>query len=75
MSSEKIEIKNKILKENKELFGMLERLDRNGHTNKIRMNFTIDKEVSKNFRDYCKDKGFSMSRLIEKKMLDIISNT
>ena len=50
----------------------LEELDRTGKLNKInykeRVNFTIDSDVLREFRNYCKEHGFSMSALIEKFM-------
>ena len=35
---------------------------------KKRMNFTIDREISKQFREYCEKNGKTMSELIEKYM-------
>ncbi|MBU1321521.1 MAG: hypothetical protein KKF46_04120 [Nanoarchaeota archaeon] len=50
----------------------LEELDRTGKLNKInykeRSSFTIDSDVLREFRNYCKKHGLNMSALLEKFM-------
>lgn len=50
----------------------LEELDRTGKLNKInykeRASFTLDSDVLREFRNYCKEHGLNMSALIEKFM-------
>ena len=41
---------------------------------KERLNFTIDKTISSEFKKYCRDKGYNMSAKIEQAMKGIISN-
>jgi len=64
-------IKKQVLKHQDALIS-LEELDRTGRLNKInykeRANFTIDSEVLRDFRNYCKEHGLNMSALIEKFM-------
>jgi predicted DNA binding CopG/RHH family protein len=59
-----------IIFKNREVFQALEDYDK---TNKItkafyreRINFTIDESLLREFKKYCKDRGYNMSRLIEK---------
>lgn len=40
--------------------------------NKIRQNFSIDKEVSNKFKKVCEIKSINMSKLIENMMKDFI---
>jgi len=40
--------------------------------NKIRQNFSIDKEISKEFKKICDEKSINMSKLIEKFMKEFI---
>lgn len=64
---------NRIITENLSSFRTLEEFEKTGKViTKKRMNFTIDRELAKRFRDYCKDKGENMSSKIEeciKKMI------
>ena len=56
----------KILKEKPSGFKALEEFEKTGRTIlKTRLNFTIDRETAKNFREYCKKNKINMSELIE----------
>ena len=39
---------------------------------KIRLNFTIDKTVARDFKQFCRSKGYNMSAKIEQAMREII---
>ena len=56
----------KIIKEKPAGFKALEEFEKTGKTlTKTRLNFTIDRELAKEFRDYCKNSNLNMSRQIE----------
>ena len=56
----------KIIKERPSGFKALEEFEKTGKTIlKIRLNFTIDRETAKKFRDYCKKHNLNMSKIIE----------
>lgn len=56
----------KIIKENSAVFKALEDFEKIGRViTKTRMNFTIDRELAKKFRKYCKENGGNMSKQIE----------
>ena len=42
--------------------------------NKIRQNFSINKEISNKFKLICDRKSINMSKLIEKFMIEYINN-
>jgi hypothetical protein len=42
--------------------------------NKVRQNFSINKEVSEKFKEICEIKSINMSKLIENMMKDFIVN-
>ncbi len=64
---------NKIVNKHSSLFKALEEFEKTGKTIvKTRMNFTIDREVAKKFRDYCKEKNYNMSLKIEDYMKNIL---
>ena len=52
-----------------EIFQALEEFDKTHRLRKVsykeRANFTIDSDILKNYRDYCKKKGYSMSARIQ----------
>ena len=60
----------RLVEENKDLLEALEDFDRTGilakSTYKERVNFTIDMELMRKFRIYCKKEGFKMSSTIER---------
>ncbi len=62
----------KVIKENQDMFNVLEELDRTGAYRKAsykqRVNFTVDEELFNKFRSYCKKKGISMSARVEECM-------
>ena len=61
----------KIIKKHSGVFKALEEFEKTGRTIiKTRMNFTIDREVAKKFREYCKKKNMSLE--IEKYMKKIL---
>ena len=43
--------------------------------NKIRQNFSINKEISKEFKKVCEEKSINMSKLVEKFMKEYIKST
>jgi len=54
-------------------FKALEEYDKTGKmVSKTRMNFTLDREHAKKFRDYCKKKGYNMSNKIEEFMEGVV---
>jgi len=56
----------KILQENREAFEALESFEKTGSVQtKMRMNFTIEREKARRFREYCKSRNISMSHKIE----------
>ncbi len=45
----------------------LEEFEKTGKTiTKARLNFTIDREIAREFRDYCRKHHLNMSELVEK---------
>lgn len=40
---------------------------------KVRLNFTIDKNIALNFRRYCREKGYNMSAKVEQALKEIIN--
>jgi len=65
---------NKIVNKHSSVFKALEEFEKTGKTIvKTRMNFTIDREIAKKFRDYCRKKNYNMSLKIEEFMKKIIS--
>jgi len=67
----------RIIKEKPEMFEALLEFERTGKVPKPvykkRANFTIDKNILNKFREYCKDKGCNMSKLVEKFMKETVS--
>lgn len=56
----------KIIEENPTGFKALEEFEKTGRMiTKHRMNFTIDREIAKKFRDYCKKHHLNMSKQVE----------
>jgi len=57
------------IKREPEIFAILEEYDRTGKLRKLsykeRANFTIDADLLRRFRSYCRKHGFSMSAKIE----------
>lgn len=68
-----VERAKKIIERKRDLFIALEEMDKTGKLSKLRykkrQNFTIDEEVMKRFRDYCRKRGIKMSTKVE----DLIS--
>ena len=64
LSQKKID---KIIEEHQSAFKALEEFEKTGRLiTKTRLNFTIDRETAKKFRDYCKKQRLNMSEIIEK---------
>ena len=64
---------DQIIKKNLSSFKALEEFEKTGKiVTKKRMNFTIDRELAKRFRDYCKNKGENMSNKIEECIKNIL---
>lgn len=80
MSSSKFtKVVEKIIKEYPEMFSALEEYDKTKRLRKIsykeRANFTLDANLLRKFRIYCKEKGLNMSKVIEKHIREeIIKN-
>ncbi len=77
MSSKSEFLKNfeKILKEKPSGFKALEEFEKTGKAlTKTRLNFTIDREIAKNFREYCKKQKLNMSNLVEEMIKRKIAN-
>lgn len=56
----------KIIKKHTSVFKALEEFEKTGELKtKKRMNFTIDRELSKQFREYCNKNKINMSKIIE----------
>lgn len=56
----------KIIDNNPSVFKALEEFEKTGKLiTKKRLNFTIDREIAKKFRDYCKKNNINMSEIIE----------
>ena len=74
MSSTKFrKLAEKIVKRDKALFDALLEYEKTGKIKtKKRMNFTIDKNISRKFKQYCRLHGYNMSSKIEKAMQNII---
>ena len=68
MSSQSKFLKNalRIIKEKPAGFIALEEFEKTGRTiTKRRLNFTIDREIAKRFRDHCKKNRLNMSEEVE----------
>ncbi len=59
----------KIIEENSSVFKALEDFEKTGRViTKTRMNFTIDREIAKKFKEYCRKNRENMSNKIEECM-------
>jgi hypothetical protein len=55
-----------VIREKPALFKALEDFEKTGKLiTKTRMNFTIDSEISKKFREYCRKNNINMSKAVE----------
>ena len=64
----------RILKEHPGGLKALEEFEKTGRTiAKTRLNFTIDREIAKEFKEYCKKNRLNMSEIIEKAIKKEIS--
>jgi len=68
---------NKVVREHPEAFEALMEFERTGKLPKIsrrvRIDVTIDQDILRKFKAYCAEKGYNISRLIEKKMIEELS--
>lgn len=78
MSSDNINRAKEIVAKYPEVFEALLEFER---TKKIpllyrrrRINVTIDENVMRDFKQYCQKKGLNMSRILEKKMIEIMKS-
>jgi len=56
----------KLMEEKKSALKALEEFEKTGRViTKTRLNFTIDRTLAKEFRDYCKKHRINMSELVE----------
>lgn len=59
----------RIIEEKPAVFKALEEFEKTGKTiTKTRLNFTIDRELAKEFREYCKKHNLNMSKQVESLM-------
>ncbi len=66
----------KILKEKPSGFKALEEFEKTGKIiTKTRLNFTIDREIARKFREYCRKHRLNMSKLIEEMIKKKIQST
>ena len=69
-SSEFLLRAKKIIKENPRMFDALLEFERTKKLPKLayreRINLTIDENLLREFKKYCKEQGYNMSRLVEK---------
>ncbi len=60
----------KLIKENPRMFDALMEFEKTGKLPKLvyreRINLTIDENILREFKRYCKENNYNMSRLIEK---------
>ena len=65
----------RIIEEKSSVFKALEDFEKTGKTiTKARLNFTIDRELAKSFREHCKKHNLNMSRQIETFMKKELQN-
>ena len=61
---------NKLVHQNSDLLEALAEFDRTGQLRKVtakeRVNFTLDAELMRRFRSYCRQHGVKMSNVLEK---------
>ena len=64
-----VENAKRLIKENQDLFVALEELDRTGKLRKTkykkRYNFTLDEDLMRQYRNYCRKNSINMSAKIE----------
>jgi len=74
-----VERAKKIIKENPEYFEALVEFERTKKLPKLkykkRVNFTIDADLVRKFRNYCREKGYNMSAKIEKYINEELNNS
>ena len=64
---------DKIVEENKSALKALEEFEKTGRlVVKSRMNFTIDRNISKRFREYCRKNNINMSEFVENSIKRIV---
>lgn len=68
--SEIVQRARKIVRENPEMFSALEEYDRTRKLPKLsykqRVDFTIDADLFRKFRTFCRKEGYAMSKIVEK---------
>ncbi len=68
-----LETADRILREKPEMFEALMEYERTKRIRtKERVNFTIDRTVSSNFRKFCREHGYNMSAKIEQTMREML---
>ena len=68
-----LKIAEKIVEQNKEIFNtLLEFEETKRIRTKVKLNFTIDKNVASRFKRLCREKGYNMSAKIEQAMRDVV---
>ncbi|MBI4918996.1 hypothetical protein HY837_03635 [archaeon] len=62
------------IKKHPEIFSALEEFERTKKIPKFtyrkRLDITIDENILRKFKEYCRQQGFNMSRLVEKHILE-----
>ena len=72
-SNKFIEKAKEISKRDKEVFDTLMDFEKTKEIrSKTRMNFTVDKVIARNFKKFCREKGYNMSNKIEQAMEKIM---
>jgi hypothetical protein len=70
MASQKI---INIIKERPGAFKALEEFEKTGKViTKTRMNFTIDREIARQFKEFCRKNGYNMSSIVEQSIKKIV---
>jgi len=65
-----------IINKHASIFKALEEFEKTGKTVlKSRMNFTIDRETAKEFKEFCKNKNYNMSSKIEEAMKKLLGKS
>lgn len=74
MVSEAVKKADEIIQKYPEVFEALLEFERTKKVPKLyrrkRLNITIDENVLRDFKEYCRRKNINMSRLLEKKMVE-----
>ena len=71
-----LDIADRIVKEKPEMFEALMEFERTKRIRtKERVNFTVDKGVSSQFKKFCREHGYNMSAKVERALKDMMENS